>query len=136
MEETNIELCHVVHSNGLALITKLIQKQEPPKPILSNKRWKTQKRQRSNRTQRQLNDGVVRPRVSSVAIWTRDEEVWRGRNSQRENDENGPRESCGEGVGLIDAHPSEVTSETVKLVVYVGEAATVFASVFDVVGVL
>lgn len=134
MEETNIELGHVVPSNSLALITKFIQEQEPPKPILSNKRRKTQKRQRSNRAQRQLNDGVVRPGVSRIAIRTGDKEVRSRGNGQCEDEEDEPGESGGEGVGLIDAHPAEVASETVELVVYVGEAATVFAFVFDDVG--
>lgn len=122
---TDIELSHVVGSNGLALVAELIEEEEPTEAVLPDEGGEAEKRERSEGAERELNDGVVGAGVSCVTGGAGEEEMGGGGDSHGEEEEDEPGEGGGEEVGLVDAHPSEVGSEGVELVVHVRNGAVV-----------
>ena len=125
--ETYIELAHVVHPNGLALIAELIKEEEPPESIFPDEPCEAQKRHRSHGAEGELYDGVIWAGVAGVAGGAGEEEVRRGGDGHREEEEHQPWKGGGKEAGLVDAHPPQVGAEAVELVVHVRHGPVVLA---------
>lgn len=120
--KTHIELFRISLPYGLAVIPKLIKEQEPPQAVRPDEIGEADKRQRRDGAEGELDDGVVGAGVLGVAGGAGDQEVGCGGDDEGEEDEHRPREARRPGAGLVDAHPLEVRSEALELVLRVRHA--------------
>lgn len=124
--ETHVELSRVSLSNRLALINQLIKEQEPPEPVFPHKPGQAHEGEGGDAAQRQLHDSVEGPRVLAVAGGAGQQEMGNRGHDDREEDEHGPRQTCCPNIRLVHAHPSEIGSETLQLVLRMRDAACEF----------
>lgn len=124
--ETHVELSRISLSNCLALINQLIKEQEPPEPVLPDEPGQAHEGEGGDAAQRQLQDAVEGPRVLAVASGAGQQEMGNRGHDDREEDEHGPRQTRCPHIRLVHAHPLEIGSEALQLVLRVRDAACEF----------
>lgn len=87
----------VTFPNGLALITKPVEKQKPAKAITTNETRETKKGKSRNSGKRQLDNFIERPGMSGVTIRTSETKIRQTGDNNCEQDVHEPRKESSPG---------------------------------------